>query len=1221
MEYFFITSSPKSMTIELKSESGEIYKHKTDPKIKVEFQKGSVENTTPISITVLPVIRKQLENLKNDFEKPIIEDMSPILIVSQPGKPDFNKPVRCTLPYKSLASCENRKTLMVRLDHDDQAVVSEVKTKDNDNGTHSCEVKSINMCSIVQTTQSISDDKSIMNKIRDEVLYVVGEAKRCVLQTFLHKKQRLIRTEIVEIINKHKVQEKIEKDGFRWVGESSKVVTLRKGQRIRVDLTGRIRKLQKRKHFGLFVVFQPYLSTVGMEFGFEITKEMGTSHHGTIEYSSDNYEKTVLDTQHFDPSKPSSARPSLSRESSVVTAQHFVKQDGLLNIKGVSAQNGYIKKQGIQAIPRDGSNLGSYKNCPQNTNSPRGDPVNPRQARDVRDRVNHETPRPKTSIGTLLKSPITVRRQYINPQGLTRHKSDLTPYRNPQNKSIGYHLNPDTDGRKAKDVSREDQVTCRQNTRGVMSVNSSSRPQTENVVVESGVKHQQSYDGHLYQLLWNGFPRVNAFRQQLVNLYKRYKRSMATYSVQMKETPINHLELEEQISSLNAGPNILLLGEIFDRTVKALVRNEKELANKYHEKRVSFSNCMELTEVCSSFPSVVVLSERLENEDDFSKCAHMLDQDIDKLVHLFNHSDSKTILAILYAIKVSPSIQENNEQLQHFRRNFNERLKLMSLQDVTMTKLRHEDCIVFWCNDELSKTISEHLELHLVSCLRSLEVKLKENLHHRIQSSCLYNKAKFMDMIEEDLNSFISKDGGIIRKLESEFKRKVETLSADTMKDFLFDAQIQVVQMRIEKLSSSFGIQTKLIAQILSKINFQQQCRVHIQDSTVQKLMSILRSLRGPEKREHFLKLFEIEESKDYISLFVKNISFAIEDAVKQIESVEESLSIQERLHFETVSILRRTIAKEEVDYLMPDIKVPAGIQLLNGVKGFGIIYNKLHIHIQQLDEDGDKKVRNEIYVLLKDYKYPYQIGVMVNDPKLLYSHYVGQKIVALSSTNGIRRIFGSVGAFMKDRFGDMYILTALHVVGIADNASDVRLVKQRDRNDDDYTRIGSTIYRPEQIATLDIAAVKVSNDHTETCDVRFEKPDGTTGPYDIFHGSLEDINGRNVYKKGASTGLTSGLIASTNYTLMDMTPESHIWIVPENEPQGSNEFAREGDSGASVYAVEEDDEGKVNVIAMVRAGQITIMGDNGRTNNAVLAFSMHDGIRALNLELRPCEY
>ncbi|KAL3857363.1 hypothetical protein ACJMK2_012039 [Sinanodonta woodiana] len=206
----------------------------------------------------------------------------------------------------------------------------------------------------------------------------------------------------------------MEKEGFRRVDQGSKVITLRKGQRIRVDLTGRIQKLQTQKKYGLFVVFQPNLDTVCMEFGFEIKNELGTSHHGQITYTSDNYDKVLIDTVHFDPSKPSSARsmqcPPLFRERSAFQD----KTDRLLNMPGVSAPTMDIESRERQAISRQGSNFSLFENA----NSSPKDSVKLHDAEDFH--VNQRNPRSKRANGVQKKSPITPRRQSIhsiNPQG------------------------------------------------------------------------------------------------------------------------------------------------------------------------------------------------------------------------------------------------------------------------------------------------------------------------------------------------------------------------------------------------------------------------------------------------------------------------------------------------------------------------------------------------------------------------------------------------------------------------------------------------------------------------------------------------------------------------------------------------------------------------------------------------------------------------------------
>ncbi|KAK3606423.1 hypothetical protein CHS0354_041359 [Potamilus streckersoni] len=269
-----------------------------------------VKDTTWIEIPaehkLLPVIKEKLEKLKIAFKDPIIEHMSLCLIMGNPDNTHLIKPVKVQLPFNPLASSGNSKTLMVRLNRDDQAVVSDTKPINNAAAAATAVLTMLISfsCSIVQTKQPVRDDKSSMNALRDEFLYMVGEAKRCTLLTFMNKPKSLIRTEIIEKEAKEKVKETMWKKGFQSLDEGSEVITLRKGQRIRVDLSGRIQRPQTRKYFGMFVVFQPYLDTKCMEFRFEINNQMGAALHGEIRYSSDNFDKRVLHTLHFDPFRP-----------------------------------------------------------------------------------------------------------------------------------------------------------------------------------------------------------------------------------------------------------------------------------------------------------------------------------------------------------------------------------------------------------------------------------------------------------------------------------------------------------------------------------------------------------------------------------------------------------------------------------------------------------------------------------------------------------------------------------------------------------------------------------------------------------------------------------------------------------------------------------------------------------------------------------------------------
>ncbi|KAL3862464.1 hypothetical protein ACJMK2_008428 [Sinanodonta woodiana] len=336
MEYFYIMSSPVTTGLVLTENSPLLYAHVCDPQTTVYFEEGTVQISMQISIKVLPVSKKAVKALKTSFPNPIIENMSPCISIQKPEGRDFKKNARVQLPFKPASDC---KTLVVRLD-DDKAEVSDTKLKDNGDGTYTCDVKAANTCSFVQTRQSLTDDRSKMEDLRDEVLFLLQEAKRCRLFTF-HKKspEKIIRTEIVNIEKELEVKSSRLKMGFQIIGEPSAVTTLRKGQRIRADLRGAIQKIPTSKGLGLFAVFQPHLDGVHMEFSYVVNRSMGRTPEALIQYSSDNFSKRELQSVHFDPA--GAAR--LPRTKLPMESSHSIFSEASLLIlaKQIKAEDWY----------------------------------------------------------------------------------------------------------------------------------------------------------------------------------------------------------------------------------------------------------------------------------------------------------------------------------------------------------------------------------------------------------------------------------------------------------------------------------------------------------------------------------------------------------------------------------------------------------------------------------------------------------------------------------------------------------------------------------------------------------------------------------------------------------------------------------------------------------------------------------------------------------------
>lgn len=188
---------------------------------------------------------------------------------------------------------------------------------------------------------------------------------------------------------------------------------------------------------------------------------------------------------------------------------------------------------------------------------------------------------------------------------------------------------------------------------------------------------------------------------------------------------------------------------------------------------------------------------------------------------------------------------------------------------------------------------------------------------------------------------------------------------------------------------------------------------------------------------------------------------------------------------------------------------------------------------------------------------------------------------------------YGTLGCFVEGKMnvdGDesdnytsqMYALSCAHVFPMGcDNVVEVG------RTEIKYDTFGLlsedlTLYK-EHI--IDIAAIVVENSVQEKCNINLKNCDGFEGWGSILHeGDLNELIGTEVYKWGAMSDLTHGIIVSIDYqsTHGVETLDEEYNILIECLPYLSeSEFSSKGDSG-TVVCFENPDEEKVVALSMI---------------------------------------
>ncbi|KAL4234684.1 hypothetical protein ACF0H5_006325 [Mactra antiquata] len=256
-------------------------------------------------------------------------------------------------------------------------------------------------------------------------------------------------------------------------------------------------------------------------------------------------------------------------------------------------------------------------------------------------------------------------------------------------------------------------------------------------------------------------------------------------------------------------------------------------------------------------------------------------------------------------------------------------------------------------------------------------------------------------------------------------------------------------------------------------------------------------------------------------------------------ETTKRVTTVMKKMTFEIKGYLKQSSIKSDIlamDKPYPKISNDLRLKILrnDNVHTVGTVFGELQIHLKP-DVQNETNVRQMIARLINDHNfgYPYTVKVLDHYPKLLFRQ--GDRCHSSFPNNSKKYRSGTVGCFVKDQNDVPHLITNAHVVDPGSLPSHSVLIEPNcgrryhfgSSTPQKTYCCGSGVSYP----VVDIAAVTSVNVENITSRVDYSMRDenGETKPVSFLLEITEDLVGETVYKYGAETGLTHGLIASTD--------------------------------------------------------------------------------------------
>ncbi|XP_060585310.1 uncharacterized protein LOC132741206 isoform X2 [Ruditapes philippinarum] len=327
------------------------------------------------------------------------------------------------------------------------------------------------------------------------------------------------------------------------------------------------------------------------------------------------------------------------------------------------------------------------------------------------------------------------------------------------------------------------------------------------------------------------------------------------------------------------------------------------------------------------------------------------------------------------------------------------------------------------------------------------------------------------------------------------------------------------------------------------------------------------------------------------LHLLRKDLAEPVMSAEKKLAAMNQLTIVMKKMIFELKGYLKQTIVDIEIIEIgprdltsndIPDI-LRTEIMGTEGVYGMGILYGQLEIHLKtDLLANVIPNVKSSISEILKRHRflYAYTIKTIEETPKAFAKdmdfNESGQTVdetfqdfdlnesgqTVDDTTQAVAREFnesgqkllspfpddeesireGTLACFIKDSENIIYAVTCAHVVHPHDKKWHEVYIRTQNHLFG-YSSSAMTLNVNESnIPFADIAAIKVSQDNLNMCSFYFQDEFGNNKIGRIATEQSRDLVGSYVFKYGASTGCSRGIIASNSY--FSFTLPNHVVLV-----------------------------------------------------------------------------
>ena len=279
----------------------------------------------------------------------------------------------------------------------------------------------------------------------------------------------------------------------------------------------------------------------------------------------------------------------------------------------------------------------------------------------------------------------------------------------------------------------------------------------------------------------------------------------------------------------------------------------------------------------------------------------------------------------------------------------------------------------------------------------------------------------------------------------------------------------------------------------------------------------------------------------------------------------------------------------------------------VSGVNGCGVMLGKLEVHTDEDIPVDNNAIRKKIVSILMKAESQYFVNRLEiksvrlsKTAKDVYESGQCLRVNALPGQASPGSSSGTLGCFVEGRPNNiandhvqLYGLSCAHVFPEGcDSVVKVNPAYLGDNHESALKPFGkiSQHFKLIDEHKVDIAAIEILAEAKPKCNKYLKNSDDKLWRSSLHEGNLNDLLGYQVYKWGAVSDFTRGLIISANYASDGFDNQYNIFI--KGETDTSKEFSKKGDSGSAV-CYDEPSEETVQIVSLVKGEMTSSTGEH----------------------------